>query len=185
VTRAAVLVAGMMAAAALGPAVAAQETAETFTATASMTVAGVTRTAPFSVTITRYASAAERDALLAAVREGGSAGARAAVAMMRDAGFIELDGRRTAIKFAGQRPTSSGLVTVVTAESVRLPGNTPAPLTPQTSVDLTVAILDLSDTGALGELASAAKIGVDESGALVIEDHGVANATLTRLTRAR
>jgi hypothetical protein len=141
---------------------------------------------PFAVTITRYASSAERDALLAAVRDGGTAGARIVVAAMEDAGFIEFDGRRTAIKFAGQRTTASGrLVTVVAAEPIQHGRTAPSPVRTQEGAGLAVAILDLSEGSALGELAPAAKVGLDKSGALVIEDSGTANATLTRLTRTR
>jgi hypothetical protein len=186
VTRASV-VAAAIAAAALGPGmVAAQVAPETFTATASMKVGNRIETAPVAVTITRYTSDAERDAVVAAVRGGGTAGTRTVMAAMKDAGFIEVAGRRTTIKYAFQRPTASGrLVTVVAAEPILFLGAGIPPATPTAGFELAIAILDLSDSGPLGELAPAAKIGLDQSGALVIEDPGTANATLTRLTRTR
>ena len=50
----------------------AQATPETFAATATVKRAGASVSAPSAVTITRYSSDAERDAVMAAVRAGGS-----------------------------------------------------------------------------------------------------------------
>ena len=92
----------------------AQATPETFAATATVKRAGASVSAPFSVTITRYSSDAERDAVMAAVRAGGSGALHKALGSAKDAGFIQLGDRRTAIKFVGQRPMPSGkLVTIV------------------------------------------------------------------------
>ena len=109
----------VIAATVLVPAQSTQSRAETFTATASVKRGAASVKAPLTVTITRYGTEAERDAVMNAIQKHGSDGARSVLSGMSDAGFIQLGDQRTAIKFAGQRPTGSGrLVTVVTAEPI-------------------------------------------------------------------
>jgi hypothetical protein len=169
-----------------GAALAAQAVPETFTATASVRSGEVVATAPVVVTITRYAAPAERDAVLAAIRGGGAAAVRTLLAASEDAGFVQVGGRKTAIKFAGERPTSSGrLVTVVTGEPIVHLGAGLPSAKARDEFAVGVAILTLDGTGGLGELAPAAKVGVDAGGALLIEDYGPTVVWLNGLTRAR
>ena len=165
----------------------AQTVPETFKATASMKHGEVSASAPVAVTITRYASAEERDAVAKAVREHGTAGARQTLSTMADAGFIELAGQRTAIKFAGVRPAGAGrLVTLLTAEPILFLGAGIPSAKPRQGFDLAVAMLDLSDPASgLGELAPAAKVALDAGGALRIEDYGATVVWLQGLARAK
>ena len=167
--------AGVIAIVALCAATAGAQTApETFTATASVKKGEVKLSAPVTVTVTRYGSTAERDAVMKGLRDSGVTGARKALAAMSDAGFIQLGERRTPIKFASARPTDSGrLVTVVTSEPILYLGAGLPESKPVAGFEVAVALLDLPSGGpGLGELAPAAKIGVDEGGAVLIEDYG-------------
>jgi hypothetical protein len=159
---------------------------ETFIGTASARKGTARVSAPFSVTITRYASAAERDALIAAIRSEGAAGARMALAAMPDAGVIQLGDRRTTIKFASQRTTGSGrLVTVLAAQPIVFVGvGLPNPQ-PRAGFDVALAFLDLQETGGIGELAPAAKVGIDDGGAVFTEDYGATVIWLDDLVHAR
>jgi hypothetical protein len=165
----------------------AQVRAETFTATASVKHGSASATAPVTVTVTRYASGAEREAVMKAVRDGGSAAVRSALAAMPDAGFIQLGERRTTIRFAGERTTGSGrLITVVTGEPILFVGAGIPAAKPRTGFDVAVAMLDLNDAGGgLGELAPAARVGLDEGGAFLIEDYGSTVVWLKDLVRAK
>ena len=166
--------------------VAAATVPETFTATASATTDVASGSLPFSVTITRYASADERETVMQAVRAGGTA-LRTALARLDDAGFIQLGERRTSIKYAGERAIGSGrLVTVVAAEPILfLRGGVAAPPRP-TGAEVTVAMLVVQDAGdGLGELAPAATVGVDAHGALLIEDYGPTVIWLKGLVREK
>jgi hypothetical protein len=165
--------------------VSAQGAAETFTATASVKRGAASATAPVTVTITRYGTDAERDAVMSAIRKQGSDGARTVLSGMSDAGFIELGGQRSAIKFAGQRVTGSGrLVTVVTAEPIVYLGAGLPGAQGRTGFDVAVAMLDLTEAGTgTGELAPAAKVGVDEHGAVLIDDYGATVLWLNDLVR--
>lgn len=165
----------------------AQGTTETFKATASVKQGEASASAPVTITITRYASDAERAAVVKAVREAGTAGVKKTLAAMSDAGTIELGARRTAIKFAAQRSTGSGrLVTILTAEPIFFLGAGVPASQPKTGFDVAIAMLDLKDDGAgLGELAPAAKVGVDDNGALRTEDYGTTVMWLKGIARAR
>jgi hypothetical protein len=160
--------------------------ADAYTGTASARKGTARVSAPVSVTITRYASDAERNALLAAVRDEGTAGARKALEAMPDAGVIQLGERQTAIKFASQRPTGSGrLVTVLTAQPIVFVGAGLPDAQPRAGFDVALAFLDLQEASGIGELAPAAKIGIDDGGAVVTEDYGATVIWLDGLVRAR
>ncbi|MNC85109.1 hypothetical protein D3C83_06870 [compost metagenome] len=166
---------------------AAQHQAETFKATATATRGDARATAPVTITIERYSSPADRTALLDAVRTQGTSGARRVLSTLKDVGAIDIGGRRTAIKFAGARPAGSGrLVTILTAEPLLFLGAGLPAASPREGYEVAVAILDARDDGAgIGELAPAAKVGLDAEGALLIEDYGATVVWLQGLIRAR
>jgi hypothetical protein len=104
---------------------------------------------------------------------------------MADAGFLQVGEHRTPIKFAAQRPTASGrLVTVVTAKPILFLGEGLPASRPRDGFEVAVAMLYPGDH-AFGELAPAAKVGVDGSGALLIEDYGTTVVWLEGLTTTR
>jgi hypothetical protein len=173
---------------ALCTAVAAAQTGpDTFTATASVKKGAASATAPVRVTVTHYASTAERETIVKAVKEGGTAALRKALIGLSDAGFIQLGERRTPLKFAAQRETAAGrLLTVVTAEPILFLGAGIPASQPQTGFDVAVAIIELKeDGGGLGDLSPAAKVTVDEGGALLIEDYGSTVIWLNAVTREK
>src|SRR6476661_8596569 len=87
---------------------------ETFSATASVKKGTVIASAPVRVNVTRYATDAEREAAVKAVRTGGTKALKALLASKPDVGYIELADKRTAVKFAGERTSGGGrLITVV------------------------------------------------------------------------
>jgi hypothetical protein len=152
----------------------AQTVPDTFTATASVKKGSASATAPVRVTVTHYATAAERETVINAIKEGGTAGLRKALAGLSDAGFIQLADRRTPVKFASQRESAAGrLLTIVTAEPILFLGAGIPQSKPQTGFDVAVAVIELKeDGGGLGDLSPAAKVTVDEGGAVLIEDYG-------------
>jgi hypothetical protein len=162
----------LLVAAALGTA--AQDRPEMFTATAAVRSGGASASAPVVVTVTRYATDAERDAVKKALGDGGMAGLRSVLAKAPDAGFIELGERRTAVKFASLRSTEGGrLVTVVTAEPILFLGAGVPSAKPRAGYDLAIGIFDVKDAGGgVGDLSPAAKVRLDDGGALVVDDYG-------------
>jgi hypothetical protein len=177
----------IVAAAALSAAAAAQSGPETFTATASVKKGGASATAPLRLTITRYADDAERAAASKAVREGGATALSALLARARDAGTIEIGERRTVVKFAGQRPIEGGrLITLVTAEPILHLGAGVGGAKPTAGFDVAVAMLEVKDGGVgIGDLSPAAKVSVDDGGALLVEDYGATVVWLNGVVPAR
>jgi hypothetical protein len=147
---------------------------ETFSAKATVKRGLASASAPVTVTVTRFATQAERDAAMKAVKAGGTEALRKALAGLKDAGFIQLGERKTAIKFASERPTAGGrLITVVAAEPILYFGSSLPSAKAKTGFDVAVAILEVKTGGAgLGDLSPAAKVGLDPGGALLIEDYG-------------
>jgi hypothetical protein len=179
---------GASAAVALAAAAAiAQHGGETFQATASVTRGEARASAPITMTVARYSSPTERDAVLAALRDGGTAEAKRVLARLEDVGVIEMGGRRTPIKFAAARPTGAGrLVTILTAEPMLFLGAGLPDAQPRQGYELAAALLDVRDDGAgLGELAPAAKIAIGKEGAVLIDDYGATVVWLQNLFRAR
>jgi hypothetical protein len=170
-----------------GCGVSAQSAPETFTATAAVQRGATRASAPFFVTISRYASDSERAAVAQALRTGGPAALRQTLSTMADAGVIQLGELKATIKFAGSRPTGSGrLVTVVAAEPMLFIGAGVPQATPRTGFDMTMAMLDLKEgEPGLGELVPAAKVGIDDGGALIVEDYGPSVVWLKNLLPAR
>jgi hypothetical protein len=170
----------------LGAGVASAQTGvDSFTATATLKHGNARASAPVTVTITRYASADEREVVVKALREHGSAAVRQALSSLSEAGVIEVGSARTPLKFAAQRPTGSGrLITLVAAEPILFLGGGLPSAAPREGFDVAVAMLDVNGDGhGLGELAPAAKVGLDANGALLIEDYGATVIWLQGLAR--
>ena len=167
--------------------VTAQAKNETFFATASVKHGEARATAPVVIEVTRYASDDQRAAAIKSLREGGTAAVRRALSGMPDAGSIRIGDRRTAIKFASQRPADSGrLVTVVTAEPILFLGAGIPAAKPTTGFDVAIAMLHIKDGAeSMGELAPAAKVRLDDHEAFVIEDYGATVVWLEKLRRAQ
>jgi hypothetical protein len=153
-------------------AVASAQAPGSISATATVKRGGATLTAPVTVTIDKYATEAE----IAAVRKAGAGGGEAlrkALSGLPDVGSIQIGDRRTPLKFAGSRSTGSGrLVTVLTAEPIiHLGAGLPAAKSVG-GFDVAIGMLVVEAGGGSGELAPAAKVGLDKDGAIVIEDYG-------------
>lgn len=157
---------------------------ETFTATASLkTAAGATMTAPVTVVVTRHTSDQERTSVMDALKKSGTSGVVQSLKGMADAGYIEIGDRRTPIKYAYVRPTDGGrLITVVAPTPILHVGAGVPDAQPKAGFDLALAALDVKTAGAgSGELAPAATVKVNDSGALQTQDYGAETIRLTNV----
>ena len=163
------------------------QSSETFTATATVRHGTSSASADVSVRVDRYATDAERSALLKTTRAGGSAAVRKALSERADAGYIQLGERRTPIKYAWKNSLADGhLVTVATAEPILFLGAGVPQAAAKTGFDVAIAILEVKNSGpGGGELAPAAKLAVDETGAVRVEDYGATVVWLTKIVRAK
>jgi hypothetical protein len=172
---------------ATGQAGAMQAGGETFSATAS--VASPTAKAEVKVTIRidRFVSDAERDAILAVVKGNNPAATQRALNAAADIGYIEIATRRTPIKYAYARATGDGrLLTVVTARPVLLVGASVPGARPPEGFELALAllILDGQNKGD-GEIAPAARVKMNDTGALVTDDYAHETVRLTGIARVK
>jgi hypothetical protein len=156
---------------------------ETFTATATVRQGSNSTSAEVSVRIDRYATADERSALLKTAR-GGSTAVQKALSGHADAGYIQVGERRTPLKYAWKHPgPGSQLITVATAEPILFIGANRPNAAPKSGFDVAVALLDVNS--GTGELAPAAKIALDDSGAVRVEDYGSTVVWLNKIVRAK
>lgn len=163
---------------------AAQKRGETFTADASVARPnGTVASAKLTAVVDSFASDAERDALVTAVKHGGTA-ARDLLASRKSAGSIQVGGKQTPIKYAYARPVGSGrLITLITAEPIYFVGGDLPDAKPKAGYDLGLVLLDLSSAKGSGEVAPAAKIKVDSQNAVVTDDYGAEVVRLTNIVR--
>ena len=164
-----------------------QGKAELYNATASVkTAAGASVTVPVIVSISRWTSDAERDRALGALKSGGSSAFQKVVASMPDAGYLQVGQTKTPLRFARALPVGGGkVVTVATDKPIYHLGAGAADAKPKAGYDVAVAILEIDATGkgSAGDFAPAAKVKVDDKGAVVIEDYGAEAVRLTDIAK--
>jgi hypothetical protein len=160
---------------------------ETFTATASVKSPSGSGSMPVKIGIDRFVSDADRTKVMELVKAGNGTATRKALAAMADIGFIELGTKRTPVKYAYARSTGAGrLITVITAEPILHLGASRPDAKPKEGFDLALAllVLDGGDKGD-GELAPAAKVKVDDKGAIVTEEYGREVVRLTNIAKVK
>jgi|KBSMisStandDraft_5_1062788.scaffolds.fasta_scaffold815436_1 hypothetical protein len=147
---------------------------ETFTATAQVKSAGgVTASAPVTVSIDRLSTDADRDALIAAVKKGGTDSARALLLPRPPIGTVKVGANSTAIKYAYARPGAGGrVITIVTGSPIAYVGASVPGAPAKSGFYLGLLVLDVPASGAgHGELSGAAKVTVNDQGAIVTQDY--------------
>ena len=149
--------------------------AEAYTARAETKSAdGKVLTAPVAVSVDRMLTVAERDTVVNALKSGGHAAAKKALAGLKEIGWIEGgSGKRVPVKFAFARSMGSGkLLTLVSDQAIAHIGGEIPDAKPKEGFDVTYAILVLDAEGkGHGEVVPAAKLKLRDDGALATEDY--------------
>jgi len=147
--------------------------AQTYTATATVKSAGgASATAPLTVVVRQFATDAQKDELMAALKKGGTASAREVLAKRSDIGTVQLGSRQVAIKHAYARRMGEGqLVTVVTDKPILFVGGGVPDSKPTAGYDLGLVMLEVGAAPGKGELVPATKVKMDAQGAVVTEDY--------------
>jgi hypothetical protein len=149
--------------------------AETFTATAQVKSAGgVTASAPVTVSIDRLSTDQDREALVAAIKKSGTDSARALLLPKPPIGTVKVGANSTAIKYAYSRPGTNGgrVITVVTGSPIVYVGAGVPGAPAKSGFYLGLLVLDVAASGpGHGELSGAAKITVNDQGAIVTQDY--------------
>jgi hypothetical protein len=166
--------------------IAAGDDSQTITALATVkTAGGASTSAPLTVVVRQLTTDAERDELIAALKQGGTASARALLAKRPDLGTVRLGARQTAIKYAYARQTGGGeLVTVVTVEPIVFLGAGLPDAKPVSGYDLGLVMLEVAASGpGRGELVPATKVRTNDDGAIVTEDYSAEVVQLSNVVR--
>jgi hypothetical protein len=137
------------------------------------TSSGVTASAPVSIIIDRLSSDSDRDTVLAAIKNGGTDALRSLLLPRPPIGSVIVGTTVTSIKYAYEHLTPEGkLITVVTGSPIAYVGASVPGATPKSGFYLGLLMLVLPAAGpGHGELVPAAKVRMDEQGAIVTEDY--------------
>ena len=156
--------------------------AETFTATA--TVKGTGKSAPLTITLRKFSSDDERDALVEALKKGGTAAARDLLAKKGDAGSVLVGTNTTPVKYAYDMSVGPNrVITIVTAKPIHFVGADRPNAKLKIGYDLGVLQIDLSTTPGVGEAAPAAKVAVNAKDDVIIEDYGAEQIVLSNIVK--
>jgi hypothetical protein len=165
----------------------AQAKAEVYNATATLkTAAGATMTAPVVISIDRWTSDGDRDKVKATLKTGGTSELKKQLAAMPAAGMLQIGNIKAPLHFARALPVGDGkVVTLATSQPVFYVGAGMADPAPKAGYDVAVVIfqVDGQGKGDTGDLAPAAKVKIDERGALIVEDYGAEAVRLTGIAK--
>jgi hypothetical protein len=154
---------------------------ETYIGTAALAGGAAGKSSmPLTVIVRRYATSAEREALIAAVKKGGAGSAHTLLAKRDTIGTVDVGGRKTALKYAYAWDLDRRRrITLVAADPVAMPDVRHEP-----GYDVGFIFLDLDASGnGAGEFVPAAKVHVDEQNAIVTENSSAGMLQLTGITR--
>jgi len=153
--------------------------AETITATAkTKTRGGTETTAPVKITIDRFSTDAEREAVLAALKSKGTEGVRTLLSTRSQIGSIQVGSQQTPLKYIFARTTAAGrLITAVAGSPITAGGGAAAPK----GFDLGLVIVEVAASGGHGELLPATKVKLDDQGAIVTDGHSDEVVQLTNI----
>jgi hypothetical protein len=150
------------------------QASETITATAQVTSgAGVQASAPVRLVVDRFSTDAERDEVMAALKQGGTASVRALLSARDQIGSLQVGKASTPVKYVYARPTGDGrLITAITAVPIAFVGSGLPGAPPKAGFELGLVLLELTASRpGSGELVPAAKVRVDDHGGIVTEDY--------------
>ena len=177
------LLAAFVLTAPLAAVVASEQTPLTFSATASVSGPAGSGSRPVTVRIDKFVSEAEREALAAVIKANKSGETLRALTAKPDIGYVEVGGTKTPIKYAYSRSTGDGrLITFVTAKPLAyLNPGAAAKAKEGFTLALGLMVLNSQDTGD-GELSPAAKVRIDDKGAVVTEEYSAEVVRLLKIT---
>jgi hypothetical protein len=166
---------------------AAAQNKQTITAVAEVKSAdGATASAPVTIVIDRFASDADRAALVKAVKSGGTESVRQVLAKRSDVGTLKLGSNTAAVKYAYVRELGDGqLITAITSEPLGFLGAGKPGAKPTKGFDLGLVLIELSGKGTgTGELVPAGAVRIGDQDSIVTEAYNSADTVrLTNVVR--
>ena len=133
---------------------------ETFTANAQALGRNAGASAEVTIQIDQYTSDADRATIQEALRVGGFPGFLPALRSAPEVGYVEMNGRKTKVRWARQEPTDKGrTITIVTESPLAFVGGAAVDAKPRKGYEVAVIRLDVDQIGlGTGSMAAAARV---------------------------
>lgn len=158
---------------------------ETFSARAEAKAAGGVAATMLRIHVDRYTTDKERHVAVTAFETGGSAGLTAVLRMTPSTGYVEVNDRRWAIRYARQEPTPKGRrIIVVLDQPMFFPGDGELNPRPREGFELAVIQFEVDDRGTgQGTLAAAARVRAGGPAGVELTDCADEPITLVTVTK--
>jgi hypothetical protein len=158
---------------------------ETFVATAQATNAGATASATVTIQINRYTSETDRTRITEALRTGGYPGFLPALRRAQDVGYIEVNDKRTIVRWARQQPTEKGrTISVITESPLLFLGGASPNAKPREGYEVAVILFDVDTVGlGAGTMAAAARVRPGGETGVQIDDYADTPIKLTTVRK--
>lgn len=133
---------------------------ETFTANAQALGRNAGVSAEVTIHIEQYTSESDRTTIQEALRIGGFPGFLPALRSAPEVGYVEMNGRRTKVRWARQQPTDKGrTISIVTESPLAFVGGAAVDAKPRKGYEVAVIRIDVDQVGlGTGSMAAAARV---------------------------
>ena len=133
---------------------------ETFTASAQVLGKDAGSSAQVTIRLEQYTAEKDRTAILEALKAGGSSGFLPVLRSAPQVGYVEMNGRKVAVRWARQQNTEKGrTISVVTESPLAFVGGGSVDAKPRAGFDVAVILLDVDSIGlGTGSMAAAARV---------------------------
>jgi hypothetical protein len=146
---------------------------ETFTANAQALGRNAGASAEVTIQIDQYTSDADRATIQEALRVGGFPGFLPALRSAPEVGYVEMNGRKTKVRWARQQPTDKGrTITIVTESPLAFVGGSAVDAKPRKGYEVAVIQLEVDQIGlGTGSMAAAARVRPGGTTGVQIDDY--------------
>jgi hypothetical protein len=146
---------------------------ETFLINAQVVGPNATASAELTIHITRYTEERDRIAIQEALRTGGYPGFLPALRRAPEVGYVEVNGRKTAVRWARQQPSEKGrTISIVTDAPLAFVGGAAADAKPRAGYEVAVIQMEVDATGTgTGSMAAAARVKPGGATGVRIDDY--------------
>jgi hypothetical protein len=133
---------------------------ETFTANAQALGRNAGASAQVTIQINQYTNESDRKAIEEALRIGGFQGFLPALRSAPEVGYVEMNGRKSLVRWARQQPTDKGrTISIVTESPLAFVGGAAVDAKPRKGYEVAVIRLEVDQIGlGTGSMAAAARV---------------------------
>jgi hypothetical protein len=158
---------------------------ETFVANAQALGQKVGAAAEVTVQIDQYTSDINRNVILEALRTGGFPSFLPALRSAPQVGYVEMAGRKVAVRWARQEATSKGrTITIVTESPLLFLGGASVDAKPRKGFDVAVIRMDVDSIGlGTGSMAAAARVTPGGVTGVKVDDYSDTPITLATVRK--